>query len=390
MTPWPSDRGDADMVFVNARLVLADDVVHGSVSIVKGRIAAIDAGGSDPKQAVDLEGDYLIPGLVDLHTDNLEKHYQPRKGVLWDPVAAAISHDAQVMAAGITSVFDSLTLGAAEGWDSRSEMVKPMIDGLDVARDQGLLRADHFLHLRCEVTDPQITATVERHAGHPWVRFLSLMDHAPGDRQTPDIERYRRFHLAAFDHDEAALDRHVKDLMTKSRTVGPGNRRSLAALSKARSLPLASHDDASMEHIEEAAELGCTMTEFPTTVEAAAAARSLGLKVLMGAPNLIRGGSHSGNVAAGSLARHGHLDLFASDYIPNSMLAAAFKLTEAPLSWSLPKAVRTVTKGPADAAGLGAECGAIKAGLSADLVRVRVIDGRPVVRAVWKGGRRVL
>ncbi|MEZ5931211.1 MAG: alpha-D-ribose 1-methylphosphonate 5-triphosphate diphosphatase [Alphaproteobacteria bacterium] len=390
MRSWQTEASSGETGFANARIVLADEVVHGSLKVEDGAIVAIDSGRSVMPGAIDLDGDYLIPGLIDLHTDNLEKHFQPRKGVFWDGVAAALSHDAQVLAAGITTVFDSLTLGAADGWDSRTEMVQPMIDGMTEAHEHGLLRADHFLHLRCEVTHPAITSTVEQVVDHPLVRFMSLMDHAPGDRQSPDVERYRSFYLPAFNHDELALDRHIEDLVTKSRTIGPENRRALAALGQVRAVPLASHDDSRIEHVEEAAELGCTMTEFPTTVEAASAARALGLKVLMGGPNLIRGGSHTGNVAAGDLASSGHLNIFASDYIPSSMLAAAFKLTEAPFSWALPRAVQTVTREPAEATGLGANRGTIAPGLRADLVRVALINRRPVVRAVWRQGARIL
>jgi len=390
MSDWQGDNTAAEVVLSHASVVTSDDVISGSVTIKDGRIAAIEAGDQASGKAVDLDGDYLIPGLIDLHTDNLEKHHQPRKGVYWDPVAAAINHDAQIVAAGVTTVFDSLTLGAAEGWDSRSEMVSSMIDGLSVAHKRGLLRADHCLHLRCEVTHPDITSIVEQHIDHPLVRLMSLMDHAPGDRQSRDIERYRRSYLPEFNHDEAAVNRHIKDLMTKSRTIAPGNRRSLAALNKARMISLASHDDASMAQIAEAAELGCTIAEFPTTVEAASAARSLSLKILMGAPNLIRGGSHSGNVAAAKLVKYDYLDLFASDYIPSSMLLAAFKLTEPPFAWSLPRAIWTVTGAAAKAAGLDAECGRIEQGLRADLVRVSLVDDRPIVRAVWRRGIRVL
>jgi len=378
------------MVLANAHIVLADEVLIGSVKLENGKITAIDTGAHVSGHAVDLEGDYLMPGMIDLHTDNLEKHYQPRKGVYWDPVISAISHDAQVLAAGITTVFDSLTLGAASGWDSREEMIKPMIGGLSEAHDQGLLRADHFLHLRCETTHPEIASIIAQHVDHPLVRFMSLMDHAPGDRQSPDVDRYRKFFLAAFDHDQAALDWHIKDLMTKSKTIAPGNRRALAAFSQAREIPLASHDDASPAHVDEAAGLGCCVTEFPTTIEAAKAARARDIKVLMGAPNLIRGGSHSGNVAASDLAKADHLDLFASDYIPSSMLAAAFKLTEPPLSWSIPRAIQTVTKNPAVAAGLDNERGEINEGLFGDLLRVKLFQTRPVIRAVWRRGVRQL
>lgn len=389
MSYWQPKARAAETTFANARLILANEVLNGSLKIEAGRVAAIDRSGDVPKGALDLEGDFLIPGLIDLHTDNLERHYQPRKGVIWDAVSAAVSHDAQVISSGITTVFDSLTIGAAVGWDLRSKMIQPAIDGLTEAHDQGFLRANHLLHLRCEVTHPDIKEIVERYIDHPLVRFLSLMDHAPGDRQIPDVSSYRAYLLPAFNYDGAAMDQHIEDLVTRSKTIGPGNREAISGLCQARGLPLASHDDATTAHIEEAADLGCVLTEFPTTPEAAAAGRARGLKVLMGAPNLIRGGSHSGNVSAGDLAEIGHLDLFASDYIPSSMLAAAFKMTEPPFSWSLPDAVWTVTGAPAAASGLGDERGDIAEGKRADLVQVRIVKDRPLIRGVWRDGARV-
>ena len=322
--------GSDETILTNARIVGDGAVEHGTVVVRGGRIAAIDRTASRAPAAIDLDGDYLLPGLVDLHTDNLEKHFQPRRGVTWDGVAAAIAHDGQVAAAGITTVFDSLTIGAAEGWDMRASMVEPMLDGLDRARRHAMLRIDHRLHLRCEVTHPEITDVFDQHAAHHPVDMLSLMDHAPGDRQLPDLDGYRERYLRVFDGDAARVEAHIDQLVTASRELGPPNRRALADRAREAGIPLATHDDASPVHIEDAAALGAVFTEFPTTLEAAQAARRHGLPALMGSPNLIRGGSHSGNVAAGALVTAELLDLLASDYIPSSLLTGAFRLTAAP------------------------------------------------------------
>ena len=378
----------AETVFTNARLVLADEVVHGSLAIADGRITGIDAGGARNPAAIDLAGALLVPGLVDVHTDNLERHFQPRAGVLWDKVAAAIAHDGQVAAAGITTVFDSLTVGAAQGWDTRAEMIQPMIEGLEYARDHAMLRVDHKLHLRCEITHPDIVALFEHHSRSPLTAMMSVMDHAPGDRQSPDVDAYRKRYQKNPNLSPEEVETHIRELIEGSKVYGPTNRAGLAELARARGVPLATHDDASAAHVAEAMALGAVLTEFPTTLEAAEAARAHALPTLMGSPNLIRGGSHSGNVAAAELARADLLDMFASDYIPASLVQAAFHLTGDDFGFAVPDAVAMVTERPARALGL-ADRGRLEVGRRADLVEIRLVRERPLVRSVWSAGRRV-
>lgn len=377
-----------ELVLTNARVVLDDAVIQGTVVARDGLIVAVDRGVSHIGGAVDLDGDYLLPGLVDLHTDNLEKHFQPRSGVTWDGVAAAIAHDGQIASSGITTIFDSLTIGAAAGWDIRAEMIEPMLRGLDHARDHCMLKVDHRLHLRCEVTHPAIEAIFEAHAAAHDVAMMSLMDHAPGDRQSPDIDVYRERYLKIFQADAARVDDHINRLVDASREIAPGNRRTLAQRAQAAGIPLATHDDATLAHVQEAVDLGAAFTEFPTTREAAVAACDLGLPTLMGTPNLMRGGSHSGNIAAGELAAAGLLELLASDYIPASLLKGAFRLTEPPVEMPLWQAIAMVTSRPAAVAGL-LDRGRVAIGLRADLIRVKPIDRRPIVRGVHVAGERV-
>src|SRR5690606_3283895 len=163
------------------------------------------------------------------------------------------------------------------------------------------------------------------------------------------------------------------------------NRRAIAALCRARGIILASHDDATGEHVAEAGVDGVKVAEFPTTIEAAQASTDAGMAVLMGAPNLVRGNSHSGNVSARDLAERGFLDILSSDYIPFSLLQAGFHLSKAVEGISLPEAIARVTRNPAEAVGL-TDRGTIATGRRADLVRVRADDVTPVVRTVWREG----
>ncbi len=382
-------RETAAGAFANGRIVTEDAVVAGGLVWSGGRIDAVrQEDATVPANAIDLAGDYLLPGLIDLHTDNLEKHFAPRPNVTWDPVLAAVAHDAQVTAAGITTVFDALCVGQSLRQVDRVEWLKPMLGGMAEARAAGLLRVDHRLHLRCEVTDPETPRLFDELAALHQVDFVSVMDHAPGHRQSPDVARYID-HMAAWGSvARDAIEGQVEALMERSRVVGPDVARAIAARASAQDLALASHDDDSPEHVDAARRLGAVMSEFPTTMAAAVAARDSGLMVAGGAPNLVRGGSHSGNAAVADMARANALDAICSDYVPAAMLTAIFRLAEPDIGWTLPRAAVAGSLGPARAAGLD-DRGALAPSMRADMIRVREIDGRPYVLGVWRAGRRV-
>jgi alpha-D-ribose 1-methylphosphonate 5-triphosphate diphosphatase len=218
--------------------------------------------------------------------------------------------------------------------------------------------------------------------------LISLMDHTPGQRQFRDLEKYFDFHGGKLGRGRE----EIEALARERRKVGAAralvNRPRIVAIAKARGIVLASHDDTTVDEVMHAHADGVTIAEFPTTLEAAAASRAVGMATVMGAPNVVRGGSHSGNAAARDLADAGHLDILSSDYVPAALLMAAFRLAETPAVGGLPGAIRLVSKAPAEATGLN-DRGDIAVGRRADLLRVGLHDGEPVVRAVWREGRRV-
>ncbi len=379
----------AERVLSNARLVLEDEMVQGSLLLRDGRIAGIASGPSALPAAEDMAGDFILPGLIDLHTDHFEKHVIPRPGTRWNMVAAVLAHDAQMAAAGITTSFDCVCVGVSIRHPERREILRPMIDAVRRARDSDMLRADHIVHLRCEVTDEVVVDLFDSVADEAAVGMMSLMDHAPGHRQYPDVARFRERSMKTLQLSEAEADAHIERLMGAQEFVVPRNRRALAERARERGLAIASHDDETPEHIAEAAALGITVTEFPTTLAAARAARDHGMKIIMGAPNLMRGGSHSGNISTADLAGAGLLDNLASDYVPASLVQAAFRLTEAEHGIALPQAVAAVSATPAATAGL-ADRGRIAPGLRADLLRVALVEGRPFVKTVWRDAQRVM
>ncbi|WP_029004332.1 alpha-D-ribose 1-methylphosphonate 5-triphosphate diphosphatase [Azorhizobium doebereinerae] len=381
------ESAPAEQVFANARIVLADGEMTGHVHVSGGVIRAVDTG-AVPAGAQDLEGDYLIPGLVELHTDHVEGHLAPRPKVRWNPLSAVLAYDAQIATSGITTVFDSLRVWPdkrAVGMDGDAPV---LLEAFAAARAAGALRADHRVHLRCEVaTDTVVEDTAAILAAHE-VHLISLMDHTPGQRQFASTEHFRSYYKKKSGISDDELDVIVATRLDYHTRLSRPNRQGLVALAHPRGIVLASHDDATPEHVAEAIGDGLAIAEFPTTLEAARLSHEAGIRVLMGAPNLVRGGSHTGNASAEDLARRGLLDILSSDYVPASLLWAPFDLVRRVPAIPLAAALRLVTKNPADAAKL-TDRGEIAPGKRADLVRVRLAGEVPVARAVWREGARV-
>jgi alpha-D-ribose 1-methylphosphonate 5-triphosphate diphosphatase len=376
-----------DLALTNARIVLDNGVIHGTLIARNGLIRLVEEGSTQAPGAIDCEGDYVIPGLIELHTDNLEKHLMPRAGVLWPSLPAVLTHDAQVVAAGITTVFDALSVGDLEEESVRIETLRSTYDAILGGQSSGALRADHWFHLRCELAYPRLIEALEPLMDHASVRLISLMDHTPGQRQYRDLQQYRKYYSKnhmSWSEDEFA--EVVKRRTDQQAHYSAKHESAVLTLAHGRDIVLASHDDTDTQQVEHAKRIGVTISEFPTTQEAADAAHSHGLTTVMGAPNVVRGGSHSGNVAALELARTGRLDMLSSDYVPASLLHGAFML-HAHAGWSMPRAMATVSSNPAKALGFE-DRGALKAGMRADVVRMRVLNDLPVVRNVWVAGQR--
>jgi len=374
-----------ETVLTNARIVLADEIVAGTILIRDGQIAAIESGTS--RTGEDLEGDILIPGLVELHTDHLETHYAPRPKVRWRAAAAVQAHDAQIATSGITTVLDALRIGTDEDDSLSVGDMRLLADAIAAGQAENRLRADHFIHLRCEVSTADCQESFLQFAEDRNVRLVSLMDHAPGQRQFVNIDAYKVYHLDKMKRSQAEFDAFCARRVADSQTYATPHRTAISAICHEHGIAVASHDDATVEHVAESAGYGVAIAEFPTTLEAARASHEADLAVLMGAPNVVRGGSHSGNVSAISLATAGLLDILSSDYIPFSLIQAVFHLADSTVM-PLPAAVSLVSARPARIVGLD-DRGEIALGKRADLVQVHPTDDVPVVRKVWRQGRRV-
>jgi alpha-D-ribose 1-methylphosphonate 5-triphosphate diphosphatase len=376
-----------ESVLANARIVLPDEVITGTIAIRDGVIADIASGPAVPPGATDCDGDLLMPGLIELHTDNLERHIQPRPRVDWPHAAAIIAHDAELCSVGITTVFDAMRVGSIPSGRGRYlKYARELASELLELRAAGGLKISHYLHLRAEVCSETLVDELDEFGPDDRVGIVSLMDHTPGARQFRDVSKLKQYVQGKLGLNDAEFDDHVAELLALRATYGDHHEIAAIAAAKRFGAVLASHDDTTADHVARSADYGVRFAEFPTTAEAAEACHRHDIAVMMGAPNLIRGGSHSGNVAAHDLAERDLLDIVSSDYVPSALLSSALLLGD--LWGEMARGVATVTAAPARAVGL-ADRGEIGLGRRADLIRVKRIGSVGALRGVWVAGRRV-
>ena len=377
------------MIINNVKLVLDDQVVEGSLEMQNGVISAFADNRSQLPQALDAQGGWLLPGFIELHTDNLDKFFTPRPKVDWPAHSAMSSHDALMVASGITTVLDAVAVGDVRDGGHRLDNLQKMIDAIVNSQNAGLNRAEHRLHLRCELPHETTLPLFEKLMDTSVLSLVSLMDHSPGQRQFATPQKYREYYQGKYHMNDEQMDDFQEEQIALSRRWAQPNREAIAAHCRERHISLASHDDATAAHVEESLALGSVIAEFPTTEEAARASHNSRLQVLMGAPNIVRGGSHSGNVAAHHLASLGLLDILSSDYYPASLLDAVFRIAnDESNAFSLPQAVKLVTRNPANALGLK-DRGEIAEGKRADLVLARAHGDHFFVQNVWRQGTQV-
>lgn len=371
---------------VNATVVLEDAVLRrSSVLVEDGVVAAVEPESGGGAETVDLGGQFLLPGLVDLHADEIEREVEPRPGVRFPAVFALAQSDRRNAAAGITTVFHAISFAQGELGLRCTDAAAGLVEEIAGLRGRSLV--DHRAHIRYEVTDPAGVPAAARLMEAGLADLLSFMEHAPGRGQYGQPGSYRDYLMRRFRAGPAEVEGIIE---AKRRAAGgaPARVATLSAVARARSIAMASHDDETGDHVAAAASLGVTISEFPITSEAARAARDRGMATVFGAPNILRGRSQSGAIRAVEAVEAGLACCLCSDYAPGALLPAVFLLVEQGLL-DLPAAVRMATRRAALAAGL-ADRGEIAAGRRADLIAVERHDGWPAVTRCWSGGREVL
>jgi alpha-D-ribose 1-methylphosphonate 5-triphosphate diphosphatase len=394
-----TDEAVTDLVITNVRAVLENRILDDATVVVRGGlIVDVRQGGPAPTVAphpvVDGRGAFLLPGLICTHSDGVEREIWPRPNTRFPVDFALRSFEGRLRAAGVTTVFHGVGFDDKPSYDRTVEQALELCAAIGERRTSGHAPAHHLILHRVEARSEhgfdEMCDALAASDDLDHLPLVSFEDHSPGQGQYRDIERFK----LAIDPDRVPEGQTIDDLVTERLAEAEalaGRRdqriatvRTLAADGRIR---LLAHDLEDAREVAAAHDWGAEVAEFPLTVSAAEEARSRDMTVVMGAPNVLRGGSHSGNVAAADLVERGLCTALASDYQPSTMLAAVLRLADDG-ACTLPRSVALVTSGPARVAGL-TDRGRIEPGLRADLTLVSVDGPWPRVRATFRAPTRV-
>ena len=375
----------------NAVLVLPETLLeNGWLLIEDGLITALGEGASCPQpqtiaRPVNAEGNFVLPGMIDLHCDGIEKLVMPRPNVMFDINVALDENDRRLAACGITTEFHAVSLDDSEFGVRSTDFVGELSKAIKNTPD---LLVRHEMHARFEVTSVRGFEVVTQMIKDGEVRLVSIMDHSPGQGQYKTEQSFRDYLKGTVHSTDDEIDQLL--IWKRSQTANiPGRIEIVTRLARERGLAIATHDDDSASKVEQWPALGVTISEFPTTIEAASRAHELGLAVCMGAPNVLRGKSSGGNLSALEAIQAGITNVLCSDYYPAAFLATVFKLASQKIL-TLPEATRLVTLNPALAVGLGKQYGSLEAGKVADVVIVKLRENLPRVRQLFVNGEEHL
>jgi alpha-D-ribose 1-methylphosphonate 5-triphosphate diphosphatase len=373
----------APTILTNARIVLPDHEIRGSVVIDGDRI--MDISSRHYADGYDLRGAILAPGVIDIHTDYLERELAPRPSAGFPLDMALHMMDLRALSCGLTTIVSAARISAEKDGPVGSWRG----DGLALARGfQELtpqLRANHLVHVRWSPQCERVEQILEELLALNSIGNLVFNDDMPGQRQFRDLEalirQYAVRHNVSIEHSRA----HMQDRIERAGAV---NNRLKVKEIVARRIPLGSHDDTTVEHVIEAYEAGASLSEMPCSIEAARKARELGMMICMGAPNYYRGGSHCGNLSCHEALAEGLVDILCSDYHFPSLLVCALRMAESGMTLSA--AMNLLTLNPARHLRIDEEVGSIEIGKRADLIVFHPRSGYADVSQVWVRGREKL
>lgn len=383
----PHPKTSQTTIIDNVHVVTPQTVLRNStVTLKNGRITGVGTPSTKGVQnTVDGRGQYLLPGFIDLHCDDLEKAIQPRPGGQFSLDIAISEFDKRLTTCGITTMCHCICFMEEENNKIRSwNTGQKIAEQLHALSDKLLI--DNLIHARLEITVDQAVPTLKSMINHGYIHLLSFMDHSPGQGQFKSHEHFKQYYSRARHLPEDKVSDLAEKRLAARAQLGDSHLRDLGTLCRQRNIPLASHDDDTPNKVEWMHDVGVTVSEFPVRLEAAKHAQKLGMHVLMGAPNALRGHSLTGNLSGRMTIENDCCDILASDFAPMTLLHAIFTLAQNNTK-PLHELVRMVTSHPAEILGIDKDVGAIVEGKTADLVFVDVSGSIPRITKTYKNGR---
>ncbi|MCC5668871.1 alpha-D-ribose 1-methylphosphonate 5-triphosphate diphosphatase [Nostoc sp. CHAB 5784] len=369
----------------NVRIVLSDEVLDdASLLIEDDAIAAINPVATCGAKPIDLNGKLLIPGMIDLHCDAIEKEIEPRPGALFPMNFAVAQIDKRNAMAGITTPFHAISFAHEELGVRNNDIASQVVQSIHAYQPYALV--DNRVHCRYEITDPTGLPILLDLLAEKYIHLVSLMDHTPGQGQFKDLQAYQNYISRTYKKSATEAEAMANN---KIQNAEGAKSRIETLISKAlhQNVSVASHDDDTPERVQTMANMGVQLSEFPINLETAKTAKAAGMFTIFGAPNILRGQSQSGSIKAIEAVHHQVASCLCSDYAPGTLLAAVFRLLEIS-ELNLPQAIALVTHNPAQALELS-DRGEIAVAKRADLLAVEVVNGLPQVTITWVAGKIV-
>lgn len=393
-----------ESMILNTNVITEDGILENQAVVIEGdRIRSIVPmnliGESDrldgSAEIYDGEGAYLAPGFIDVHSDNIETIVQPRPKSLFEFEIAVREHEKQLVNQGVTTMYHSISFMGDYGgvWNTHyknkaarhpqhMERLVELIHNLQY--DSHIIR--HKYHCRFDIRNVDGLDTLYKFFDNDYIHLLSFMDHTPGQGQYRDLEKYRQERKK----EKPELDDKQFDKILEERLSVPmlsfDVLEQIAEKAWSKGIPIATHDDDSIEKIDYVStKLKAVISEFPVELKVARKAKERKMYVVAGAPNILLGKSHSGNMPAIEGILDGCVDILCSDYFPPALLHAVFKLNH---EYRIPlwESLKMVTLNPAKALGIAEDFGSVREGKKADLVMIKILDGRPVITKVFIDG----
>lgn len=369
----------------NGRIVTPNEVIEGKSLLVEdGCIYDICVFYGKADKTIDAHGRYIMPGFIDIHSDRVEKIINPRPTAFFDFELGLKEIEKELLQQGITTMYHSFSIhkdaALGESLLRKKENVRKMVELIKDLHDRYHL-IHHRCHLRLEIDNPDVYDIAKEMLEKNLVHEISFMDHTPGQGQYRDLEIYRK----SVDTNGRTFD-EIMDYHKKKFRLSFEQMRELTELAHRKNITVASHDDDTMEKLQVNQQIGVDISEFPITIDVAREAKRMGFYTVAGAPNILLGGSHSGNMSVADAIMHDCVDVLCSDYYPQAILHSIF-IMHKKYGISIPDMVKKVSLNPAKATNIDKEYGSLEKGKKADILVVDEIDGYPVITHVLVDGR---